>query len=436
MKIQVHCPACSTTMSAPEEAAGKRVKCLKCKSILVVPSKSEPYPKSAQDEPSNGKATGSSGKTKQATSQKQQPDSRSRRGTLMAVAAVAILLIGGGAGYYFFIRPADDPKTDPKQAPPALTEQQLKDELFQSLAESEWGWGKGVQFKSDRYLWNVDWQAGGMLVRWEPVDRRTVLLLLERGRKVDRHGVLTFSEDLREFSGIDLEAATLTSMKRVPGTEAKPPVVSSFSVQQSGTKAELTKLLVGSHLEWGKGVELKADGYAKNVDWEAGGLEIRWEAIDRRTILLTVEKGREHDRCGVLTFTEDLNGFSGVGLEYGPKLNARNHPATTPAPKAGDNRAVAAVREKLLGRWNEVGPLPWSVEFKANGDAIWLRNNEPKNDAKYTFSLEDEKTLKSHFSREGGTGSMTYEIQKLTDTELILVWHAGEAHTTKYTRAK
>src|SRR5581483_5741728 len=47
MPIVITCPSCSTTLKAPDTAAGKKVKCPKCTSAISVPAAEAP----ALDEP-------------------------------------------------------------------------------------------------------------------------------------------------------------------------------------------------------------------------------------------------------------------------------------------------------------------------------------------------------------------------------------------------
>jgi hypothetical protein len=79
------------------------------------------------------------------------------------------------------------------------------------------------------------------------------------------------------------------------------------------TKADLKRALAGSRWAWDESpLVLQADGVARHAGWEANKLTTRWDAIDRRTVILVVEKGRDTDRIAVLEFTESLEEYRGI----------------------------------------------------------------------------------------------------------------------------
>lgn len=53
------------------------------------------------------------------------------------------------------------------------------------------------------------------MTRWEAIDRRTVLLYIEKGRDRDRIAILEFSESLGEFKGFDFENRVMEVKKRL-----------------------------------------------------------------------------------------------------------------------------------------------------------------------------------------------------------------------------
>lgn len=86
------------------------------------------------------------------------------------------------------------------------------------------------------------------------------------------------------------------------------------------TKDDLRKFLSGSQWEWGpkENLTLKPDGDAHNPGWVTReGWSTRWDAVDRRTIVLVIVKGRNTDRLAVLVFSEDLASFDGFGFDSG-----------------------------------------------------------------------------------------------------------------------
>jgi hypothetical protein len=61
---------------------------------------------------------------------------------------------------------------------------------------------------------------------------------------------------------------------------------------------------------------LKPDGSLECKGWD---FVVRWEVIDRRTVVFFIEKGRDTNRVAVLMFAEDLSEFRGFDF-HGPKL--------------------------------------------------------------------------------------------------------------------
>jgi hypothetical protein len=86
------------------------------------------------------------------------------------------------------------------------------------------------------------------------------------------------------------------------------------------TKADLKKALTGSRWNWGEGMlVLQADGLARHPVWETSSLVTRWEAVDRRTAILTIERGRNTNKLAVLEFSEALDEIAGgVNFEGTP----------------------------------------------------------------------------------------------------------------------
>jgi hypothetical protein len=81
------------------------------------------------------------------------------------------------------------------------------------------------------------------------------------------------------------------------------------------TKAGLRENLVGSVWNMGDGMmTLKPDGYATQPQWDRDGFLITWEAIDRRTVLLAVVRGRDNNRLAVFSLSDDLTELTGYGF--------------------------------------------------------------------------------------------------------------------------
>jgi hypothetical protein len=291
-----------------------------------------------------------------------------------------------------------------------------KEDLKEFLAGTEWAWGLSFRFKPDGYVENANWTMRGLVTRWEAIDHRTVVLVVERGRDQNRYAILTFSSDLTEFSGFDFESKGYIEPKKRKGEHAAPDgraalpaspretllgvwkarigptVQAEWTFKPDGTvlssqgqsrgrwtidtknkrvlitwtrtkwdtlslplnprgstgktsqgpnwrvaaqkvppgarldtglsprkpprpeavldREDLAAFLAGTEWDW-DGLRFKADGYVAQPNWQAAGLVTRWEAVDRRTVVLVIEKGRNHNRYAVLTFFGDLGEFAG-----------------------------------------------------------------------------------------------------------------------------
>jgi hypothetical protein len=97
-----------------------------------------------------------------------------------------------------------------------------------------------------------------------------------------------------------------------PGGPIRPAAIAS--------KSDLKRALTGTVWDHGDAdLTLRADGHVQHAVWDRMGLVTRWEPVDRRTIVLVIEKGRDHNRCAILTFNEDLTDFTGYGFEGATK---------------------------------------------------------------------------------------------------------------------
>ena len=88
--------------------------------------------------------------------------------------------------------------------------------------------------------------------------------------------------------------------------------------------AAFRERLQGSTWEWGGGpIHFAPDGRVAKPDWTSRGLVTSWKAIDRNTVMLFIESGRNVDRYAILVF--DTRGdsfrvyrFEGDGQAIGP----------------------------------------------------------------------------------------------------------------------
>lgn len=71
---------------------------------------------------------------------------------------------------------------------------------------------------------------------------------------------------------------------------------------------------------YGETILFQADGTVEHAGWTGRGLVTRWEAIDRRTVLLIIDKGRTQDLYAVLMFDEAVSAFAGYNFHYGTRL--------------------------------------------------------------------------------------------------------------------
>jgi TM2 domain-containing membrane protein YozV len=104
MPIIVTCPSCSTTLKAPDAAAGKKVKCPKCTSPITVPAPApapvaDPEPVEEAPEPRrSGGAVSARPRDSGAGFEQPPPEWQSNRQTM---GIIAILL--GGLGIHKFM---------------------------------------------------------------------------------------------------------------------------------------------------------------------------------------------------------------------------------------------------------------------------------------------------------------------------------------------
>jgi hypothetical protein len=81
-----------------------------------------------------------------------------------------------------------------------------KEDLSRFLVDTVWNWQDGgMALRGNGLVNHPEWASRGLITRWEAFDRRTLLLVVEKGRKINRYAILQLSEDLSEFSGYDFE---------------------------------------------------------------------------------------------------------------------------------------------------------------------------------------------------------------------------------------
>lgn len=130
MSIAVVCPGCDARLNAPDAAAGRTVKCPKCKAPMRVPEPAEP---AEEPKPVNSMATGGEEdrpRRKRPAADEEEDDRPRKKGKkpaksgapvgLIVGAVAAVLLLGGGgfAAYWFGFRQPATPASVPPPAPP------------------------------------------------------------------------------------------------------------------------------------------------------------------------------------------------------------------------------------------------------------------------------------------------------------------------------
>ena len=121
-----------------------------------------------------------------------------------------------------------------------------------------------------------------------------------------------------------LDRAGLKTEATALRPSAAAPAAGPARAQDVQTMAHLQKFLEDTVWNWGDGdLQLRWDGRAEHAGWNKAGLVTRWAAVDRRTVVLRVEKGRDHSVLAVLTFSDDLAGFRGLGFDGKPLTETR-----------------------------------------------------------------------------------------------------------------
>lgn len=125
---------------------------------------------------------------------------------------------------------------------------------------------------------------------------------------------------------IDLNAAALNLTPLDTGINTKKPTetpadaptaVTTTSPAGSDSPNDVAALqasLVGTAWQWTptETIQFNADGTVTNAGWP--GLTTTWKVIDRRTVLLFIERGRSNDRYAILSFTPDASAYSAYGF--------------------------------------------------------------------------------------------------------------------------
>ena len=133
-------------------------------------------------------------------------------------------------------------------------------------------------------------------------------------------------DDETKAGNLDSALAVRAEIKELDGAVEVPN-------RKVANKLELRRALAGSRWDWGDHpVVLKPDGFAKHNVWDGLAFVIKWEAIDRRTVVLTFLKGRDANRIAVLEFSEALNEFKGIDFD-GSEMKVKKRLVPVPVRK-------------------------------------------------------------------------------------------------------
>ena len=116
------------------------------------------------------------------------------------------------------------------------------------------------------------------------------------------------------------------------------------AARQDDPGRELRKHLRGTKWQWdGGGGEIVVfgdNGYVGHEGWTRRGLITRWDAIDKRAVLLRIERGRTRDLYAVLTFNDKTTAYDGFNFHGSSRLktSTRLHTETS-----GPNQQVEGI---------------------------------------------------------------------------------------------
>lgn len=304
MPKSMTCPECDATIDIAGKEGGKKVRCPSCEAVVVVPTRRRSVD-DADDETPRKKATGS----------KQQAGSKKGSKTLVVLLVIfglgGLLLVGTCAGGCYMLKRAF-PKPTIEPSP------ETKASLKEFLSGTKWNWLTGdIEFKADGSASHATWTQNGWTVRWEAIDRRTVLLAIEQGRLSDRFAVLQFDDEMLSYDVFDFVRAErhfhLTRPDRLVLVKPNPAAEKA---------TDLERQLHGTKWDWGDApIVLQPNGIVGHPHWDQANLTVRWQAVDRRTALLILTVGRTVDVLAICEFTEDLKSFAARGFDMKKRMD-------------------------------------------------------------------------------------------------------------------
>lgn len=82
--------------------------------------------------------------------------------------------------------------------------------LASAIAGTTWEWdapNERITFGKDGLVRHPGWDERGMVTGWQVIDEHTVLLTIEKGRRMDRYAILVFNAEFTEYAGHNFHGA-------------------------------------------------------------------------------------------------------------------------------------------------------------------------------------------------------------------------------------
>jgi len=120
-----------------------------------------------------------------------------------AKTAIAGVLAIGLLGYAFA---QDDDRGTVAGLAGSVTNAPAEFKLARAIPDTTWEWGlnsERIKFGKDGLIDHPGWEERGLVTSWKVIDTHTVLLTIEKGRRMDRWAILVFNADFTEYAGYD-----------------------------------------------------------------------------------------------------------------------------------------------------------------------------------------------------------------------------------------
>lgn len=91
--------------------------------------------------------------------------------------------------------------------------------LAGAIGGTTWNWdapNERITFGKDGLVRHPGWEERGVVTSWQVIDEHTVLLTIEKGRRMDRYAILVFNADFTEYAGYNFHGAgKITPCKQI-----------------------------------------------------------------------------------------------------------------------------------------------------------------------------------------------------------------------------